>query len=301
MSMNNLTIDGEFRYVVQWFNEWSELQRDDFIPILVEYLATKATNATFEISPTASAKRDTIDTNSHTNTNGIAEDIKNILIINEKPLSLFQCRIKLFRQWHPKWPLEFKGKLQQKIIEIDEKVGARIASELKRLQSTTAAASACTTNVNVNGKSITVTNEPSSDEKNSFSDSILEVLREGKETSVDDIENVMYNANKPNDDDAIYNNDNNNNTQQRQKQQKINDVDLSTSHVVTEKPVEQVKMHKQLFNKETASTTVTDQQQQEELQQQTMSVAVTVNSVNSIVTQAITTTTTTNAEVPLVA
>uniref|UniRef100_D3TQB1 Hypothetical conserved protein n=1 Tax=Glossina morsitans morsitans TaxID=37546 RepID=D3TQB1_GLOMM len=296
MSMNNLTIDGEFRYVVQWFNEWSELQRDDFIPILVEYLATKATNATCEISPTASARRDVpLDTNSHTN--GIAEDVKNMLIINEKPLSLFQCRIKLFRQWHPKWPLEFKGKLQQKIIEIDEKVGARIASELKRRQSTTAAASAGTTNANC--KSVMDTNEPSSNEKNSFSDSILEVLREGKETSVDDIENIMYDANKPNDDDAIYNNDNNNNTQQRQKQQKINDVDLSTSHVVTEKPVEQVKMHKQLFNKETASTTVTDQQQQEEQQQQTtMSVAVTVNSVNSIVTQAITTT---NAEVPLVA
>lgn len=193
--------------------------------------------------------------------------------------------------------MEFKGKLQQKIIEIDEKVGARIASELKRRQSTTAAASAGTTNANC--KSVMDTNEPSSNEKNSFSDSILEVLREGKETSVDDIENIMYDANKPNDDDAIYNNDNNNNTQQRQKQQKINDVDLSTSHVVTEKPVEQVKMHKQLFNKETASTTVTDQQQQEEQQQQTtMSVAVTVNSVNSIVTQAITTT---NAEVPLVA
>lgn len=93
MSMNNLTIDGEFRYVVQWFNEWSELQRDDFIPILVEYLATKATNATCEISPTASARRDVaLDTNSHTN--GIAEDVKNMLIINEKPLSLFQCRVR---------------------------------------------------------------------------------------------------------------------------------------------------------------------------------------------------------------
>uniref|UniRef100_A0A1A9WC16 Uncharacterized protein n=1 Tax=Glossina brevipalpis TaxID=37001 RepID=A0A1A9WC16_9MUSC len=285
MSMNNLTIDGEFRYVVQWFNEWSELQRDDFIPILVEYLATKANNITAEISSsTVPAKQDVFALH----TNGIAEDMKNLPTINGKPLSLFQCRIKLFRQWHPKWPLEFKGKLQQKIVEIDEGVGARIALELKQHRDITSA-SACISNAN--DISLTDTNQLSNDdEKNTLNDPILEVL--GKETSVDDIENFICDANKPND-DAIYNNDNNNNTQQRQKQQKISDVDLSTSHVVTEKPVEQVKMHKQLFNKETASTTVTDNQQQEE-QQQTMSVAVTVN---SIVTQAITT----NAEVPLVA
>lgn len=43
MSMSNLSIDGEFRYIIQWFNEWSELQRDDFVYVLVEYLARGCT------------------------------------------------------------------------------------------------------------------------------------------------------------------------------------------------------------------------------------------------------------------
>jgi len=40
-------------------------------------------------------------------------------------------QIKLFREWSPKWPIEFKCKLQEKISEIDAKVGEKIINELR--------------------------------------------------------------------------------------------------------------------------------------------------------------------------
>lgn len=65
-----LSPEAEFRYIVQWFNEWSELQKDDFIPILVQFLKDEKT----------------------VYVNGIVNSIANTNC-NEKPLNLFQCRV----------------------------------------------------------------------------------------------------------------------------------------------------------------------------------------------------------------
>ncbi|XP_067616868.1 uncharacterized protein [Eurosta solidaginis] len=110
MSMNNLSIDGEFRYIIQWFNEWSELQRDDFVPVLVEYLLQGSPGEVYM--------------------NGMVNTV-NHAAIQDKPMSLFQCRIKLFREWNKKWPLELKRKLQEKIMEMDSKVAEKITKEIK--------------------------------------------------------------------------------------------------------------------------------------------------------------------------
>ncbi|KAH8313240.1 hypothetical protein KR067_002796 [Drosophila pandora] len=112
MSMSNLSIDGEFRYIIQWFNEWSELQRDDFVYVLVEYLTGGATGG------------------GGIHVNGMVNALSNAGV-QDKPMSLFQCRIKLFREWSPKWPIDFKCKLQEKISEIDAKVGEKIINELR--------------------------------------------------------------------------------------------------------------------------------------------------------------------------
>ncbi|XP_055851732.1 uncharacterized protein LOC129916001 [Episyrphus balteatus] len=109
MSMNNLTVDGEFRYIIQWFNEWSELQRDDFVPILVDYLTRESSGVYV---------------------NGVVSGLANAEVI-DKPMSLFQCRIKLFKEWSPKWPEEMKNRLKEKIIEMDSKVAEKIICELK--------------------------------------------------------------------------------------------------------------------------------------------------------------------------
>eukprot|EP00099_Drosophila_melanogaster_P012936 NP_001287263.1 uncharacterized protein Dmel_CG12948, isoform B [Drosophila melanogaster] len=113
MSMSNLSIDGEFRYIIQWFNEWSELQRDDFVYVFVEYLARGSSSGA-----------------SDGQVNGLVNSLANAAV-QDKPMSLFQCRIKLFREWSPKWPIEFKCKLQEKISEIDAKVGEKIINELR--------------------------------------------------------------------------------------------------------------------------------------------------------------------------
>lgn len=67
---NPLTVDGELQYIVQWFTEWSELQRDDFLPILVEFLSV-GTSATL---------------------NGITSSLTGANL-TDKPMSLFQCRV----------------------------------------------------------------------------------------------------------------------------------------------------------------------------------------------------------------
>lgn len=71
MSGHNLSVDGEFRYIIQWFNEWSELQRDDFLPILVEYLSK--------------------DDSGHY-MNGVLNSLA-ATSCEDKPMSLFQCRV----------------------------------------------------------------------------------------------------------------------------------------------------------------------------------------------------------------
>lgn len=77
MSGNNLSVDGELRYIIQWFNEWSELQREDFLPIVVNYL-TKDRAAL--------------------HMNGVVNSLS-AASFDEKPMSLFQCRVSRFLVW----------------------------------------------------------------------------------------------------------------------------------------------------------------------------------------------------------
>ncbi|EDW15514.1 uncharacterized protein LOC6573994 [Drosophila mojavensis] len=139
MNMSNLSVDGEFRYIIQWFNEWSELQRDDFVYVLVEYL-TRDTSVSAGGDGHAGS----------TYVNGVVNALATSGV-QEKPMSLFQCRIKLFRQWSPKWPIEFKSKLQEKITELDPKVGEKIINELKTSHSMHNGD--VSVNLNVNGTS----------------------------------------------------------------------------------------------------------------------------------------------------
>ncbi|GAB0097792.1 uncharacterized protein DMENIID0001_134610 [Sergentomyia squamirostris] len=127
---SNLTMDGELRYMVQWFNEWSELQRQDFLPILLECLSPE----------------------SYVNglVSGIAE-----ASCNDKPMSLFQCRVKLFREWSSKWPQNIKEKLSEKVAEIDPGFKEKFNTELQSMQTN---GSNCSDSSN-GDKSPTVTQE----------------------------------------------------------------------------------------------------------------------------------------------
>lgn len=129
MTSNNLSVERELRYVIQWFNEWSELQRDDFLPILSEYLTNE--NGVYM--------------------NGLVSGLAAASCL-DKPMSLFQCRVstnfvrqmrvnvkkkitfalkvKLFREWSAKWPMDLKLKLKEKVLEIDPAYFERLNGEL---------------------------------------------------------------------------------------------------------------------------------------------------------------------------
>ena len=72
MSANNLSVEREFRYIVQWFDEWSDLQRDDFLPILADYLVNGTNGAIYM--------------------NGMISGLAATACL-DKPMSLFQCRV----------------------------------------------------------------------------------------------------------------------------------------------------------------------------------------------------------------
>lgn len=74
MASHNLSDERELRYIIQWFNEWSELQREDFVPILAEYLARGIENGV--------------------HLNGVVSGLANASC-QDKPMSLFQCRVSI--------------------------------------------------------------------------------------------------------------------------------------------------------------------------------------------------------------
>ncbi|CAG9766400.1 unnamed protein product [Ceutorhynchus assimilis] len=96
----------QLRYMVQWFSEWSELQRSDFLPILADNYAHRAY------------------------VNGIVNSISN-MDCRDKPMSLFECRIKLFKEWFTQWNIELKEAFLKKIGEIDEKFVEKLNAEIE--------------------------------------------------------------------------------------------------------------------------------------------------------------------------
>ncbi|XP_065364054.1 putative uncharacterized protein DDB_G0289963 [Calliphora vicina] len=317
MSMNNLTIDGEFRYIVQWFNEWSELQRDDFVPILVKYITGTHTNEDDDNDELAAAAATT-----PVNMNGLPNDLE----FNGRPMSLFQCRIKLFNQWNRRWPSEFKEKLQQKIGEIDGIVGEKIKLAINPNNIGTLTNGYATNEQHPdsleqskeNGEnSVIVANYPAEIAAMALNDPMTEVLN--NETSVDDIEtnedvnnsieqpqfnNIATNtsaslhaginnddknavaAGNDNDDEVCSNNTTRQNHAINEREEPVEQVVHMQNLQINEEKVEAEKDHEDV--------TATVEQKQPQQPQAIPSITVTVNPV--VVTQTITT----NAEVPLV-
>lgn len=92
-----LTNEAKLRYVIEWFQEWSEMQRNDFLDILIE-----------ECEPSL--------------VHGLISKMEN-LGSDEEPVydrpSLFRCRVKLFREWSYKWSRQEKDFLLLSIKSAD--------------------------------------------------------------------------------------------------------------------------------------------------------------------------------------
>ncbi|XP_050486602.1 uncharacterized protein C14orf119 isoform X2 [Bombus huntii] len=90
-----LTNEAKLRYIMEWFQEWSEMEKNDFLDVLIE-----------ECGPPNLVHR-------------LSSKMKHLAkIIDDKP-TLFQCRIKLFRQWSQNWSQQEKDHLLSSIKNAD--------------------------------------------------------------------------------------------------------------------------------------------------------------------------------------
>ncbi|XP_043461877.1 uncharacterized protein C14orf119 [Leptopilina heterotoma] len=94
-----LSNEAQMRYIVEWFQEWSEMQRTDFLGIFLE-----------RCSPAGLV-------------NGLLSGLEGLCSKDDidRPPSLFQCRIKLFREWSQNWSQQEKDSLTVSIKNIDPK------------------------------------------------------------------------------------------------------------------------------------------------------------------------------------
>ncbi|CAH2045485.1 unnamed protein product, partial [Iphiclides podalirius] len=108
MSASGLTSQAQVQYILQWFQEFSDLQREDFLPVLASAQGNRPEQ--------------------------LAAILSN-LSCQDKPVSLFQCRVKLFNEWFPSWSDEEKGRLIKKISELDPEFSKKLkGTELQGTQ-----------------------------------------------------------------------------------------------------------------------------------------------------------------------
>ncbi|KAL7298274.1 uncharacterized protein C14orf119 homolog isoform X1 [Trichogramma pretiosum] len=103
----SLSNQAQIRYVIEWFQEWSEMQRDDFLGILMERCSNPGL------------------------VNGLLSGLENLgKDDSNRPPSLFQCRIKLFREWSHNWSDAEKETIVMSIKNIDPKFAEKYEKRL---------------------------------------------------------------------------------------------------------------------------------------------------------------------------
>jgi hypothetical protein len=93
ISNNRSDLDGDqkINYFLSWFNQWSDIQKSDFVPVLAERMSSAANGSYHDPS----------------------ESMGNLSLGSgeKKPPSLFDCQIKLFREWFLGWSDDQKNYL----------------------------------------------------------------------------------------------------------------------------------------------------------------------------------------------
>nr|BAM19376.1 similar to CG12948 [Papilio xuthus] len=141
MSATGLTSQAQLQYILQWFQEFSEYQREDFLPVLAAACSDKPDQ--------------------------LAATLSN-LSCQDKPVSLFQCRIKLFNEWYPTWTEEERERLVNKISEIDAEFSMKLQEAVLK-------------GIQVNGNDDEVVNDGDAPEKEEKKKEIEETVEEDKE------------------------------------------------------------------------------------------------------------------------
>ncbi len=98
----DLNGDQQMNYFLSWFNTWSSLQRDDFVPILASKMSADGGKANLVVN------------------GGLADALASMDFTNSgRPPSLFACQVKLFRDWCGGWSDDQKGYLVVRLRDID--------------------------------------------------------------------------------------------------------------------------------------------------------------------------------------
>jgi len=94
----DLNNDQQMNFLITWFNQWSDLQKEDFVPVLGETMSSK-----------------------HINVNGLTESfsfLANTCDGRRRP-SLFSCQVSLYRGWVNSWSDDQKNYLILRLKELD--------------------------------------------------------------------------------------------------------------------------------------------------------------------------------------
>jgi len=93
---SQLDSDQQMNYLLSWFLGWSDLQKEDFVPVLAEKMSNKWATV-----------------------NGICDSMESSGI-EGRPVSLFQCQISLFKGWVNAWSDDQKSYLILRLKDIDQ-------------------------------------------------------------------------------------------------------------------------------------------------------------------------------------
>lgn len=93
MPQQHTTAD-QVNFLTQWFTSWSEMQREDFMPILIQ----------------AYQPKDHI--------NGLLGGMDALTVHGRRP-SLFDCQVKLFHDWYGNWAESEKSRLLEQLRAAD--------------------------------------------------------------------------------------------------------------------------------------------------------------------------------------
>jgi len=106
----DLSNDQQMNYLLSWFNNWSDLQKDDFVPVMAETMSSK-----------------------HAHLNGITTSLSNLncLDSSKRRPSLFDCQMTLYRDYVRSWSDDQKNYLILRLKEIDSVFGRKYENFLQ--------------------------------------------------------------------------------------------------------------------------------------------------------------------------
>ncbi|XP_014486151.1 PREDICTED: uncharacterized protein C14orf119 isoform X1 [Dinoponera quadriceps] len=103
--------EAQLRYMTSWFQEWSEMQRSDFLEVLLKFWAPPDKLM-----------------------NGLLSEMENLNCQgSDKYPSLFQCRIEIFRKWSGTWSQSDKDSFLTSLKDMDGKFVEKYEERLSAL------------------------------------------------------------------------------------------------------------------------------------------------------------------------